>query len=140
MPSARVKLTEGSDAIRCISLSRKVLRWYADCCRSPIGSTAANPRFPLVAIVHSFMDHEGHPRDDVLGLPLCRIYERSATGPLPPRAPPPPSLSVYGRRASMMVRWWMRGLARPSPFFDERGGAPRAVPQVLQPSDVAINP
>jgi hypothetical protein len=140
MAPARVKLTDGTDAVRCISLSKKVLRWYTDCCRTPIGNTAADPRFPIVAIIHSFMDHEGHPRDEALGPPLCRIYERSATLTLPSRAPGPPSLRVFGRRAYMMLRWWMRGLARPSPFFDERTGAPRAVPGVLTPSDSAVNP
>jgi hypothetical protein len=31
-------------------------------------------------------------REQVLGPPLCRIYERSGIAPLPPDAPPPPSL------------------------------------------------
>jgi hypothetical protein len=44
-------------------------------------------------------------RDEVLGPPLCRIFERSALGPLPPNAPPPPSLRGFARRASMMLRW-----------------------------------
>jgi hypothetical protein len=30
----------------------------------------------------------------VLGPPLCRIYERSAVGPIPPNAPGPPSLPL----------------------------------------------
>src|SRR5215469_12035592 len=59
MAPARAKLMAGADAIKCISVSGKVLRWYTDCCRSPIGNTAADPRFPIVAIIHSFMDHEG---------------------------------------------------------------------------------
>jgi hypothetical protein len=43
MPPGRVKLTSGMDAMRCLRLSPKsrVLRWYADCCRTPIGNTAA---------------------------------------------------------------------------------------------------
>src|SRR5258708_26004183 len=45
-----------------------------------------------------------------------------------PNAPPPPSLGVFARRASRMLVWWMRGLARPTPFFDERTKAPRAAP------------
>jgi hypothetical protein len=137
MAPASVKLTEGTEAIKCISLSKKVLRWYADCCRSPIGNTAADPRFPIVAIIHSFMDHTDHARDEALGLPLCRIYERSATGPLPGNAPPPPSLRVFGRRASKLLGWMVRGLNRPTPFFDDRTRTPRAVPQVLTPSDRA---
>jgi uncharacterized protein DUF6151 len=102
MPPGRVKLTAGADAVRCLRLSDKgVLRWYTDCCRTPIGNTAADPRFPVIAVAHSFMVHgaDGRSRDEVLGPPLCRIYERSAVGPLPPNAPAPPSLGVFARRA-----------------------------------------
>ena len=87
MPTGCVKLTTGSDAVRCLHLSSRIFRWYADCCRTPIGNTAG-PRFLVVGLIHSFMDHDagGHSRDEVLGAPLCRIFERSAVGPLPPRA------------------------------------------------------
>jgi hypothetical protein len=127
MPAGRVKLTEGADAMRCLSLSDKVLRWYTDCCRTPMANTATGPRFPVAAIIHSFMDHEAdqRSRDDVLGPPLCRIFERSAVGPLPANAPPPPSPRVFGRRASKLLGWWVRGLGRPNPFFDSGTKAPR---------------
>jgi len=139
MPPGRVKLTAGTDAMRCLRLSNKVLRWYSDCCRTPIANTAARPHFPVIGVVHSFMDHEAHgrSRDEVLGPPLCRIYERSAVGPLPPNAPDPPSLGVFARRASRMLGWRVRGLDRPTPFFDDRTKAPRAVPRVLTRSERA---
>ena len=139
MPPGRVKLTAGTDAMRCLRLSNKVLRWYSDCCRTPIANTAARPHFPVIGVVHSFMDHEAHgrSRDEVLGPPLCRIYERSAVGPLPPNAPDPPSLGVFTRRASRMLGWRVRGLGRPTPFFDDRTKAPRAVPRVLTRSERA---
>jgi Family of unknown function (DUF6151) len=139
MPPARVKLTAGKDAMRCLRLSSKVLRWYADCCRTPIANTAAGPGFPVVGVVHSFMDHEadGRSRDEVLGPPLCRIFDRSVTGPLPPNASSPPSLRLFARRASLLLGWWVRGLARPTPFFDDRTKAPRAVPHVLAPGERA---
>jgi hypothetical protein len=137
MPPGRLKLSEGTDAMRCLRLSSKVLRWYTECCRTPMGNTAAGPQFPVVALIHSFMDHEAdnHSRDEVLGPPLCRIYERSAIGPLPPNAPPPASTRVFARRASKLLSWWARGLGRPTPFFDERTRAPRAVPRVLTRSE-----
>jgi hypothetical protein len=74
LPAARVALTAGADAVRCITFSSKVLRWYADCCRTPIANTAATPRFPIVALIHSFIDHGAHgrSRDDMLGPPLRR--------------------------------------------------------------------
>jgi hypothetical protein len=133
MPPGRMKLTKGTDALRCVSFSNKVLRWYTVCCQTPIANTASVPHFPVVGLIHSFMDHktDHRSRDEQLGPPLCRIYERSAIGPLPSNAPKPPSLRVFVRRASMMLGWWVHGLTRPSPFFDDRTKAPRAVPCVL---------
>jgi Family of unknown function (DUF6151) len=133
MPPARVKLTAGADALRCLRLSSKVLRWYADCCRTPIANTPATPGFPVIGMVHCFMDHtaDGRTRDEVLGPPLCRIFERSAVAPLPPNAPGPPSLALFARRASKLLGWWVRGLNRPTPFFDDRTRAPRSVPREL---------
>jgi hypothetical protein len=139
VPPRRVRLTAGTDAVRCLRLSNSgVYRWYAYCCRTPIGNTAG-PRVPAIGLIHSCMDHQahGHSQDVALGPPLCRIYERSAVGPLPPTAPAPPSLGVLVRRASMMLGWWMRGLARPTPFFDESTSAPCSVPRVLTRSERA---
>jgi len=133
MAPARVKLSSGADALQCLRLSAKVLRWYAECCNTPIGNTASTPRFPIVAVIHSFMDHEAdeRSRDDALGPPLCRIFERSAISALPSNAAPPPSLRIFARRASKLLRWWARGLGRPTPFFDARSSAPVAVPREL---------
>ena len=140
MPPGRVTLTAGTDAMRCLCISSKVLRWYADCCRTPIANTAASPRFPVVALIHSFMNYEGSglSRDEVLGPPLCRVYERSALGPLPPNAPAPPSLGLFAVRASKVLGWWMRGLARPTPFFDAGTNAPLSPPRVLRRANVPL--
>ena len=75
---------------------------------TPIGNTAASPGFPFIAVIHSFMVHGpgGRSGDEVLGPPLCRIYERSAVGLLPPNAPAPPSLGVFVHRASKIFAWW----------------------------------
>ena len=39
MPTGHIKLTAGTDAVRCLQLSGRVFRWYTDCCRTPIGMT-----------------------------------------------------------------------------------------------------
>jgi hypothetical protein len=136
MPTGCVKLTAGTDAVRCLHVSSKIFRWYTECCRTPIGNTAG-PRFPVVGLIHSFMNHDadGRSRDEVLGVALCRIYERSAVGPLPPNAPAPPSLALFGIRASRLLVWWLRGLGRPNAFFDVHTNAPLSVPRVLTPSE-----
>lgn len=139
MPPGMLKLTAGADALRCLSFSGKVLRWYTDCCKTPIANTAASSRFPAIGVVHSFMDFEagGRSCDELLGPPLCRIHERSAVGPLSLDAPPPASLGIFAYRAAKALGWWMRGLGRPNPFFDARTGAPLALPRLMTPDERA---
>jgi Family of unknown function (DUF6151) len=141
MPPGRARLIAGTDAMRCLQFSNKVLRWYADCCQTPIANTATSPRFPVIGVIHSFMDHAAasQSRDEALGPPLCHIYERSATMSLPPNAPSPPSIEIFARRGSMVLGWWVRGLGQPTPFFDDRTKAPRAVPRVLTRSERAAS-
>lgn len=139
MAAGCVTLTGGTDAVRCLSFSGKVLRWYASCCRTPIANTGASARFPVVALIHSFMDHATADcsRDALLGPPLCRIYERSATGLMPPDAPLPPAISTFLRRMTKILGWWLRGLGRPNPFFDERTNAPLSRPRAVTPRERA---
>jgi Family of unknown function (DUF6151) len=118
LPPGRVQLTAGIDAVRSLRFSNKVFRWYTGCCRTPIANTAFSARVPIVGLVHSFISvgAEGLSRneilDEILGPPLCRIYERSATGPLPPNAPASPSLGLFALRAAKAFGWWWR--ARPA--------------------------
>jgi len=133
MPPAHVTLATGAEALRALRLSEKgVIRWYSACCRTPIANTADSARFPVIGLIHCFMDHEadGRSRDAALGPPFCRIFERSAVAPLRPMAVPSP-LEVFVRRGAKVLSWWLRGLARPSPFFTAGAGAPRADPRVL---------
>jgi hypothetical protein len=137
MPAGRLTFTAGMDALRCVSLSSRVLRWYADCCRTPVANTAAG--FPIVAVIHSFMDHQadGRLRDDALGPPLCSLYAGSATAPLPPNAAPARSFRLLARRTSKLLGWWMGGLGRPNPFFDDCTQEPLSPPWVLTPEERA---
>ncbi len=139
MPPGRVMLTAGADAVRSLRFSNKVLRWYADCCQTPLANTAADARFPLLGLIHSFISDaaEGRSRDEALGPLLCRIHERSATGPLPAHAPAPATFGIFALRGAKVLGWWARGLGRPNPFFDNRTNAPLSIPRVLTQSERA---
>ena len=134
MPTGRVSFAQGAKAVRCVTFSGRILRWYAGCCGTPIGNTAG-PGFPVVGLIHSFMSLDGCSRDEFLGPARCRIFERSALGPLPSNAPPPPSFRVFVDRAARLLGWWMAGLGRPNPFFDVRTKAPLSQPRLLTPSE-----
>ena len=133
MPPGRLELTAGMDALRSLRFSKKVLRWYVDCCRTPIANSAASPWFPLIGLIHSFIDVAACRRscDEILGPPLCRIHERSASGPLPADAPPAASFGILAQRASKALGWWLRGLGRPNPVFDSGTRAPLSTPRLV---------
>jgi hypothetical protein len=130
LPPAHVSIVAGADAVRCMQLSRKIFRWYTDCCRTPIGNTAG-PRIPFVGLIHSFISAGPAELNDAFGVPRGQVNAESATGPLPPDAPPPLSRAVLARHIVRVFGWWLRGLGRPNPFFDSRSGAPISVPRVL---------
>jgi hypothetical protein len=136
LPPAHVRIVAGADAVRCMQLSRKVFRWYTDCCRTPIGNTAG-PRIPFVGLIHSFISAGPTELDDAFGAPRGQVNAESATGPLPPDAPPPLSRAVIALHIFRVLGWWLRGLGRPNPFFDAKTGAPIAVPRVLTPQERA---
>ena len=133
MAPARIQVTEGTDALRCLRLSDKGLyRWYTDCCRTPIGNMVGS-RIPAIGVIHSFMDHEadGRNRDDVLGKPIALVHGRFAVGGIPPHAHATAPLGVVGRVVGMTLGWWIAGLGSPNAFFDPSTKAPRVKPRVL---------
>ena len=67
-----------------MSLSEKgVLRWYASCCRTPLGNTPRDPKLAYVGMVTSCFDAAPDRVDAALG-PRDRIVLNadSATGPV----------------------------------------------------------
>ena len=52
MNPAAVHITSGSEQIACMSLSGKgILRWYAGCCRTPLGNTPRDAGIAYVGVV-----------------------------------------------------------------------------------------
>lgn len=53
VPPAKFQITQGLDAIECMRLTDKgMVRWYAGCCRTPIGNTVS-ARVPFIG--HPFV-------------------------------------------------------------------------------------
>jgi len=63
-----VRFTAGADRLACLSLTdHGLLRWYASCCRAPIGNTPRNPKISYVGLVHSclgLIPARSRPRSD----------------------------------------------------------------------------
>ena len=124
VPPAHMHVTEGADQIRCLRLTprpRALYRFHAACCKAPLGNSL--PRVPFVGIASVALDIEstGRTRDELLGPPLGHIMGKFAIGEKPAhvsRIMSPGLVFGAGRR---YLAWWLRGLGRPSPFFDASG-------------------
>jgi hypothetical protein len=123
--AGRVELAAGADRLACVRLApRGLARWYAACCRTPIGNTLATPRFPFVGLILGGGDSAA--RDEVLGPIRTRGHARFAKG-----APPGAHQSFPARVFWIAIAARLRGDHRRSPFFDPATGAPTATPRVL---------
>ena len=122
----------------CVRLSAGgMFRWYAACCRTPIGNTFPSPRSPFISVVHSCMDHAAdvRSRDEALGPIRIRANGRFAKGDLSnldahPRIP----MSMLPL-VVMLFFARLRGEYSPSPFFDDETGEFRVVPRVLDEAE-----
>jgi hypothetical protein len=134
---SQIAITEGEEHLRCLRLSPKgMLRWFAGCCNTPIGNTIS-ARLPFVGLVDCFIDHaaDGRSRDEALGPPV-RIHGRFARGGGGPDGThPSASMGLLARSVGHLVRAWLAGKGRPSPFFDDTTGVPCVAPRVLTPTE-----
>lgn len=133
---SRLRITEGFDAVLSMRLSEKgLVRWYAGCCRTPIGNTIG-ARVPFIGVIHSFRRKDGDapPPSDVLAPPVG-IWGRSAIGGPVPGVHDKGSARFIAKVVVNLLWWKITGQGRPSALFDDRTGAPRAVPKVLDAAE-----
>jgi hypothetical protein len=137
LTQAQVRITAGHEHIRCVRLTPKgLMRWYAGCCKTPIGNTLAAPRSPFMGMPHTFVDHasDGRSRDDALGPVLSRTQARYGKPPFPPDSHPRGPLWLIARFGWQLLRDFVKGAHQPSPVFDT-DGKPIVEPTVLPPQE-----
>jgi hypothetical protein len=125
-----VVLTQGLDALACVSLSpRGLLRWYAGCCRTPIGNTSRNPKTAYVGLVHTCLEGAGVPIERSFGPVGMRLNTASASSPVPERSRG--ALRSMTRIIGTLLGARINGSYKRSPFFDAASGMPVLAPHVL---------
>jgi hypothetical protein len=140
MSSARLELAAGADRLACIRLAPGgLLRWYAACCRTPIGNTLASRQVPFLGLILACTDAapDRRPRDTVLGPIRARLHTRFAHGNVDSvdasdRVPVWLMLRLFG----MGIAARLRGDHRRSPFFAPESGAPISPPRVLSAAEL----
>lgn len=114
-----VSFTSGTDRLACLSLTdRGLLRWYANCCGTPIGNTLRNFRVPYVSLVHTCL---GTPAgiEASFGPVRMRVNTKSATGH--PKSMPLSQAGALLRFLPTVLLGRLDGSYKTTPFFTVDG-------------------
>jgi Family of unknown function (DUF6151) len=130
---AKVTFTQGQETLACMRLSDKgLVRWYANCCNTPIGNTAANYRLSFIGLIHNCMEDPSASLNDSFG--PVRMWSFTKTAKTTIKASPfgmlPGILKIFG----MILRARLNGAYRRNPFFSNTG-IPIVNPKILTQSE-----
>lgn len=125
MSYADIEITQGTENLRSIKLTPKgLIRWYADCCKTPIGNTMS-AKFPFVGLIHTFM----HDADKDLKLGPVRAYT-SIKKDSPIAHSNTPLYKIIPRMIVKSLVWKIRDSKKRNSFF-KVDGIPVSEPKVL---------
>ena len=125
-----VRFTSGLEHLGCMSLSpRGLYRWYATCCRTPIGNTPRDAKTPYVGLVRACLDAPAETLDRELG--RSHIVVQTGTALAPVKSTPVRTAFAVVRIGTMLLRARLGGGYRHNPFFLAGSSAPLREPQVL---------
>jgi hypothetical protein len=131
-----VTITQGADALACMRLTNKgLMRWYARCCNTPIGNTAATAKLSFVGLVHSCLEGSKTSLQQSFGPVRAVVNTHSAKG-----NPKPKSTGLAATLGSLipaMIRARIDGSYKRTPFFDKDTGAAVVTPQILSAGELS---
>ena len=131
----RVQITKGKDRLACIRLSPKgLLRWYANCCGTPIANTMPNPSIPFIGLVHACLQDgaDGTTRAEILGPIRGWANKKFASGDRSTMGSKPTNFgALMGRFAKIVLLARLGGAHKRTAFFQPDGKTPVVEPKVL---------
>jgi uncharacterized protein DUF6151 len=130
VPPKNLTFTQGGEALACMRLTEKgLLRWYAACCKTPIGNTLATPKISFIGLVHNCLETGGQSLDASFG-PI-----RAWANPSGAKGEPKPETVGMGAAAwwfiSRILKARLNGDYKHNPVFRADTGKPVVVPRVL---------
>ena len=127
-----VTFTQGMDALACMRLTQKgMIRWYAGCCKTPIGNTLENYKISFIGLLHNCLESPAQSLANSFGPVRAYVNPQGALGD------PKPKTSGTGA----IIRWFVKtilkarvnGDYRRTPFFKD--GKPIAIPRVISSAE-----
>lgn len=120
----------GLEHLACVRLSETgLLRWYAACCRTPIGNTPPTSKLPFVGLSRACLESAAPTVDQAFGPVRFCLHTSGARGePKPkPFGGARFGLWLVGNR----LRARFTGGFRDNPFFDAASDRPIVAPAIL---------
>jgi len=128
---ARLTLTEGADQLRCVCLGpRGPLRFYTACCRTPVANVMRSPSAAFASVSRWFFDLDDAGLDATLGHVRFRVMGEHGRPPLPAGTQARMGFATLAVGGWNLLRGWLRGEARPSPFHRD-DGEPAVTPELM---------
>ena len=129
---SQLTIHEGLNQLKSLRLSEKgTLRWYAGCCNTPIGNSI-NASMPFIGVIHSFIDAKDQA--DKLGSVRAYVQTQHAIGqPDYPHSAEKFPIGITLRIIRKMLVWKIRGMHKPTMFFDS-DGRPVSTPVIVSES------
>jgi len=125
-----VRFTQGLEALACMSLSdHGLLRWYASCCRTPIGNTPRDVKTPYVGLIDSCLKGNSPSLQESFGPVRMVLNTKSAKGRVV-STPASNLLAMLGLMKSV-IGTRLNGTYKRNPFFATETGRPIAHPREL---------
>ena len=135
LPSG-LTFTQGLDQLACMSLSPKGLyRWYAACCRTPIGNTPRDPKVSYVGVVRACLDATPAELDAQLGTSSINANTESAYRKIP-KTPVGTALALV-KIGSKLLGARFSGGYKNNPFFKAGSATPVRQPTVISKEERA---
>jgi hypothetical protein len=135
LPS-RLHIERGRERIACASLSESgILRWYASCCRSPIGNTPRDGGVPHLGLIPTCLLGSRDEAEAAFGPLRLRVFRASARG----EAPKMGAGALLAGARYLRETLWARvtGSATTNPFFASDLTTPIVPPSVLSAEECA---
>lgn len=117
---SQISIEEGVDQLRSMRLSSKgLLRWYSGCCNTAIGNSI-KASLPFIGVIHSFIDVQN--KTEQFGPIRAYVQTKDAIGtPDYPHSAEKYPLGITLRIIRKMLWWKLRGMHKPTVFFDSNG-------------------
>lgn len=129
LPS-RLHFVRGHERLACVSLSPTgPLRWYASCCRSPIGNTTRDGSVPHLGMIPTCLLESREATEAAFGPVRLRVFRASARGDAPAMRPAAVLAALRYLAATLGSR--IDRSSRVNPFFERDLTTPIAPPTVL---------